>query len=1722
MIHSLTKKPVVGAVVELKNSSFGVGYYQAKTDKQGKFAIKDFIDEVHYKFHIQAKGFVSYQTSGYVKDLAAKTELDPEGILSGVVASTDEKPLAGVVVRVRARDYSVRQKPQIFTTGPDGKFYFDKLPRSGYNVTFTKDGYLQETAAIKEIASGQIFSLPMVLYRPAKIAGKIFIGGFDKPIPAKNIYVNLTRGKIHHTSYSYHNGTFLLEGIKPGTFTLKLSHAGFKTIPSRKITFKEGESKTNFHFTLEPRDAEVSLTARRYVFPPGRKVSFSMRSLRLEKVKVRIYRASVAELIGPSASTQNTAKVEKPFREWEEPVKYFQPYEWRYNALEVKEALPTGGYRMEVSGAGGALAKKYFTVTTTGIVVKRSQKSIFAYATDLITNKPLANAKVIVFAMAPKKKSYQDYEKLSFAEFLTSGAKVLLQGKTNEYGVFHLPLAAKQNVYIYAIADKANFAVCASGAPYSFDDEVKKYLIYTDRPTYRAGHTVFFKVLGKERKEKFLPLAQKKLSYKVNDSVEGKTIVEGKVTLDDWGTAHGKFTLPKKLSLGRYKIELESSSDSGTFYVEQYRKPEFKINITPTRKFFTNGDRISFKVDAKYFFGSPLKNALVSYRFYESKLDDRSNTYWWEDGYERNTSYRRVKLEGEKYLDANGLATLTLEAGSYPYDREITLEVSVVDKSNVSLTAAKKVTVGRGEFYIKIIPEYNFFASRDKKSFTVKALDFAGEPVATKLDIKFFRYIWKPWQRVYVHDAKPLHELQVQTGEDGTAKLVLEKELQTPGEIDIIATGVDKRQNEITGSYVFWLYDTSKTKVQSKFKNLQLSLRENHLQEEGDVTVLIKSRYTGVPVCLTLEGKDIYDKKVIFLENNVMAVRFPIKKSYAPNLFVTATMQKNRALFISTQELSIPYKDTKVKLAVVPGQKKYGPGEQVELEIQASDETGQPLQTDVSLAVVDEALFQIREDLTPRMNPYFYTRISNWVSTNYSFPISLLAGAGKSGKDKKIRKNFKDTAYWNPAIRTDKDGKATVAFVLPDNLTTWRMTSRAHDKQGRVGESKSEILVSKDLIARIGRPRFFTEKDEIALLGIVTNNSKQGLSRMQSTFQMDGKTLQPEKSRMVSLPPAGSVRSYYQSKVPFGKTEAKLSYSVASTTHGEDALEYTLPVHKRGVSLTRLYTGDLKHSRLTSIPIESNRDVEMQPEELEITVHTGVLSKLLSSLEYLSTYPYGCTEQTISKFLPALYLDEIWKKSKKTKQSIDPNLDKNILVGIGRITELQNYDGTWGYWYGDSGNESLTAYALLALYQAREKGYTVEETVITNGIKAAKRILQNAKATDSFAAFLTYVLTLYEGGIPKYLYTLDKNVDSLDAYQLAYLVKAVATLQKQWVSDKASGIDASQESPLYKKVKNLPKYLKRLQSLAKRDSKGVYFTDGYEYTWQWTGGRTEISAIVLSALQQAGDTSSLSTEILHSLYRRSRGNFWNSTRETAHVLLGIADYLQNNPVEPNPSGKITFVVDGKPQAKFSYDKNTNVPLQKLVSLRDNKQGKTLEIQLQGSEQADVSFTYRFSGTLYLKKQKIPQSYRNGLRVEREFFRVKRVLDIENQEYLVPQKMRAGETLKVGEEVMVRLHVRAEKSLENVALESFLPSGFEVSRQNAYGEGSGAAYSRKEKWDDRMLFFFTEMAKDSKYEISYLMRAELPGNFYVKPAKAECMYEPSLRAWSEQQQIRVTK
>jgi len=47
----------------------------------------------------------------------------------------------------------------------------------------------------------------------------------------------------------------------------------------------------------------------------------------------------------------------------------------------------------------------------------------------------------------------------------------------------------------------------------------------------------------------------------------------------------------------------------------------------------------------------------------------------------------------------------------------------------------------------------------------------------------------------------------------------------------------------------------------------------------------------------------------------------------------------------------------------------------------------------------------------------------------------------------------------------------------------------------------------------------------------------------------------------------------------------------------------------------------------------------------------------------------------------------------------------------------------------------------------------------------------------------------------------------------------------------------------------------------------------------------------------------------------------------------------------------------------------------------------------------------------------------------------------------------------------------------------------------------------------MVFFFTGIKKGHEYEVAYIIRAELPGSFIMRPARIGCMYEDSIQGWT---------
>jgi len=1762
VMDAKTKRGIENATVEMKNLNLGVGFYSVKTDKKGFFEIKDFIPEINYQLSIEADGYINYTSSGSISNTKENTKylLEKEGVLYGVVKDSRGKNLEGVEVKVKSDNYYISAKSYTTLTNEKGYYKFEKLKEGSYSVSFEKSGRISETARVKRIKSGERFHLPMRLFKTASISGTILIE--DLKVPAIGVNAILSSLRVTHSAVTFSNGEFRIEDIKPGKYTLKISHRGFHEITKEEIVITEGKEVEKQSFIIKPKEPGITVSTNRYVFSPADKIQFDLRTFRIEKVKIKIYQVPEnlqAEMLLVQDSSKVNAK-EKNFKlinEWEETMRNFQLYDWNYMQLDLKDKLPTATYMIEVEGEDNKYnSKKFFSVTSVGIVVKRSVDSVFVYATDLISNIPLTGAKFYFYEDIPvvakdaktvtpnTSEGSEEYEGDGYNEAYADkpsnvssyNFKLVQEAVADEFGIFQYKTTSSRNILVVAVGKDGSNAFSETGNPKSYASEKNKFFIYTERPVYRAGDTVFFKILGKKSEGKFLPDANTKVKYEIL-SPGGESIESKEVELDEWGSFSGEFLSKKQDALGEYGINVTKGESTLTvtgsayFFIEQYRKPEYKIEITPSENAYVNGETAEFKVEAKYFFGSPLANANVSYRFYENKLRDTNTTYWWEEEYESNVSYNQLRMEGDKELNENGLALLKFKLGNYPYDRQVTLEATVIDKSNVSITSRKTITVGRGKFYIKINPLSSFYYTKDKKEFEIKTVDYEGKPVSANVTLQFFRYIWKPWQRVYMHEEKPVFIQKINTNESGIYKLELNSELATAGEFDIVATSSDVLQNQITASRVIWLYSGTNDRMESKFKNLELTLDKSSIDKPGEITVLLKSKFVDNYVCLTLEGRDVYETKVVKMDGNLQAVKLNIKPEYAPNLFITATMQKNRALYTTNQGLEFPHVDTRVQIKIKADKEKYLPRETVQLEIVATSEEGKPIEGDFSLGVVDEAIYQIRADHTSPMNPFFYSKISNWVSTNYSYPMTLLAGTSKDGRDTLVRENFKDTAFWKSDVRTKKDGKAYINFEVPDNLTEWRLTLRGHDKEGRVGETISSVLVTQDLVARIAKPRFLTESDKLSVIGIVNNNSKEGMSEVKTEMLINEREIKAEEKEKISLPPFGASKQHYPITVP-NADNLQIQFNAKANEKAKDAILHKVPIYKNGIAFKIGEMGDMgENSTVKLNPTKNDKNISVNAEELEISLNPSPIEKICNASQFLAEYPYGCVEQTLNKFLPAV---EIWYLDAKKFPSIpqDPKLPEKVKEGVKRLEEMQNDDGSWGWWNGDAGNEYLTGYVMAGLHnpyprnvifdtEVNEKiSFSFEPTEAINKGKAAiQRMLSNPQGMEDDArAYLLYVASIYELWSPSSFEKLSKK-ETLSPYSRAFLLRALVH-----VSPIAFPKDG--EKLVAELKKQIPILIEKLKSAQKKDDKGIYFDNSPSSYYGWQGGNTEISAHVLSALLEAGDKSSLPASLMSSIQKRSSGGLWNSTKETATVISAITKYLQTKGAQVSSQGKVDFSLNGKSLTSIEYDTTkSSRELRKYIPLKED--AKNYTVTATGTKSSDLSFDLALKGTLKFKDkdllgqelQSSIDSLQNGIKLKRNFYSVKRIRDMNNQEYLVPHKL-VGSKLQVGEELLVKLQFKADKDYEYLLLEDFLPSGFEVTKTDAY-EGT-RYYTHSERRDEKMAFFFSKLNKGKVYEIAYMIRAELPGRFNVKPACIECMYAPEFRGLSLPTRLLVEK
>jgi alpha-2-macroglobulin len=1299
--------------------------------------------------------------------------------------------------------------------------------------------------------------------------------------------------------------------------------------------------------------------------------------------------------------------------------------------------------------------------------------------------------------------------------------KVVGDLKSDRQGIVDVKIdeAKPENILVMA-RHKGDFAM---SAPYGWNlgndpDRWTTAYIYTDRPVYRPGHTVHFKALLRSRPatEYRLP-AQRDVLVEIRDT-EGQSAFHKTLPVSPMGTVHGEFNLAEAAPLGYYSIELragESKSHSG-FEVEEYKKPEYEVRVTSDKRRILQGETAEALIDARYFFGEPVANAKVTYTVHRSR-------YWFpyymdeeeveepegEEDSRWNQNEQLVEATGK--LDGEGRLTVRIPTQLWKADARLRIEARVADQANREISGSGSVVATRASFMLVAWPEQYVYQPGETARIKVEARDYDAKPVETA-----FRAELKQWRGPKNGLGPRVYETQGRTDAQGAA--TIQVPIQQGGSWRIVVTASTPEHREVDDTVHLWAGGGSGGWFSDRRENIEIIPDKKSYKPGETARVML---VTGVPeadILVSSEGREIHGYQVVKATGPTTTVSIPITAAHAPNFFLSASFLRDNQFHLGTKSIRVPASDKQLKVKIKPSKSQFLPGESAEYTVEASDSAGRPVAAEFSLGVVDEAIYSIRRDATQDIFRFFYGRIWNAVNTDSSLSYYFQGEAGKRRMtlaslrpptsfaqlkperlvQPNVRKAFPDTALWLADLTTDASGRGSTRLNFPDALTTWRATARGITADTRVGAAMEKTIVRKNLILRLAAPRFFTEGDEVLISGIV-HNYLRSEKTVRMSLEVTGADIIEGATRDVTVASRGETHVEWRvrAKMP---GEAKL-LAKALTDEESDALEITLPIHPQGVKLSEARSGSLERATDEArANITFPAQTSPASHTLEISVTPSVAGAVFGALEYLTTFPYGCTEQTMSSFLPNVVVAEALKQL-NVKANVDPGLlKKKIQAGLDRLYEFQHEDGGWGWWQTDDSQLFMSAYVVSGLAQAQAAGFAVREDVFKRAATwLAGQWRDNPRALPDLRAYVAYALV--QAGV--------KDAAMMDAVwaqrkQMTAYGQALVGLAFDALKD-ARATEAAGD----------------LEAAAKSDEREASWPVDRDNLMDFYGDATpEATAYAMKLLARARPQSPLLAKAaLWLVAHRSEGFYWYSTKQTAMVIYGLTDYLKASG-ELKPNMNVTVTVNGKPVLSRRFgEADALSPVAPTIRLKAADLAGANEIRITKSGAGRLYWSAR--GEYFSTAQKLVRTGSVGLNLLREYFRLAQERDGEKMVYRFTN---FDGTLKPGDVLAVRLTVSGG-NWRYLMTEDPIPAGLEfIERDDLYEIKDKPSwwswyFNRREFHDNRAAIFQTYFDRGQAQYV-YLLKAVNPGRYQVSPARIQPMYQPQYLSTTEARIVEV--
>lgn len=1289
---------------------------------------------------------------------------------------------------------------------------------------------------------------------------------------------------------------------------------------------------------------------------------------------------------------------------------------------------------------------------------------------------------------------------------------------------------------------------------------------FTAQGVYKAGDEIDFKFYVRDQSNRqFVPAPRLGYTLKVYDPTN-KVIHEVKdLSLNQVGAYHGKFTVAKNGAVGWYRFSLSASFTRQKWtplkvLVSDFTPAAFRVTTDLNGKLFKPGDSLVVTTLARLHAGGPYADAeaRVTARVRGTPLrpSDPGARGFQFDVLTRGRSVQQTLHQGRGRVNDKGeLATEFKVTEARALYGQLQVESAVRDDRGKFIARSANATyVGRDRYVGIKQPDWLLQAGKPAVIKTV-VVNSRGRIVAdTRVDVKIRHRITRAarvkgagnaYLTRYTHEWKDVaqcaHPVQANSPVHSCRFTPA-----GPGYFEMTATIEDKHGRKHQSRISRWAIGKGQVLWETPPGNVLPIVPEKNVYKVGETArFLVKNPYPGARALVTIERFGISRKWTMTLKNSTEVIEVPIRPHHLPGFYLSVVVTSPRVTpppgnhqvdlgkpAFRMGYVKVPVKDPFKELAitVTPRQQSVKPRSKVTVDLKVRTHQGAVKPTELAVVALDEAVFDLIAAGKAYYDPYegFY-KLDPLDMSNFSLLTRLIGiqkfekkganAGGDGGPDLALRSVFKYIGYWNPSLKPDAQGKATISFEVPDNLTGWRVMAIGVTRQDYMGLGEGSFKVNQPTEIRPSLPNQVTEGDRFDARFTVMNRTNKTRTLKLSIAASGAVSGTLPGARQFEFTAEPYKRYTFGLPVKAGPA-GKIDFTVrAGDALDRDALKVPMPVYRQQALETAATYGTTT-SASVSERIKYPKGIRTDVGRLSVTASPTVIGGLEGAFEYLRDYPYICWEQTLTKGVMASHYLNL--RSHLQKSLTWKGADKLPETTLARAVNYQAPNGGMTYYiprnkYADP---YLSVYTAIAFNWLRESGYAIPSEVENK----LHEYLLNMLRRDVFPDFYSKGMSSTVRAVALAALSAHGKVtrDDLDRYRQH--VNEMTLFGKAHYLMAASRVGNTGE--IQDQVLGL------IRAHANETGGKFVFGEQVDFIYKrMLNSSLRTNCAVLSAFLANEDPKQgqrQATDVPFKLVRtitqtRKNKAHWENTQENMFCMNALIEFSRAYEKD-RPDMSVHAFLDKQALGSIRFGDFRDPPrnFDKPIGPADPGRKATVRLERQGKGRLYYATRLRFSPKT-LKTEPINA----GIEVRRQYS-----VERDGRWQVLKNPM----TIRQGELVRVDLYVTLPTARNFVVVDDPVPGGLEpVNRDLAtastvdadkakYLHGEGSLWWRHDDWREYGLTFwsfyhqelrhhaarfYSQYLPQGRYHLSYVAQAIAPGEFTVMPTHVEEMYDPDV-------------